>query len=494
MPLLALSLSGLDPLQLVRVDDPDHPGALVRSARGAVLAAPPPPGTPWRWESHAEPDGWAAPEVGALTHADLWHRAGHLGQGVRVAIFDVAWYGGDADPAEVGDVETHDCVVSTSCEPPFDPVAPRFDFETGAHGWSCAEIVRDVAPLAELHLVRVSGLTALENAVDWAIRHEIDVISLSMGFYNSSFYDGGGPFRDLLVDLTAAGILLVVSAGNNAEGHWSGPWQDTDRDGRLDVEGDNALLTDLQPGSHTFYVAWNQYGRCGDTDLDVALLTEDGLRVQVAAADQDADADNCAPNERLTAEVHDAGMHRLEVSLRRGVTAFLDVDVIAREGSLQNTLPARSLADPAAQPLAFTVSAVDIADWDEPIIASFSSQGPNHAGAPKPDIAGPNGLTTSSAGTYGFFGTSAAAPAVAGLVAVVLSEDPSLTPHAAADRLRAWALPQTPAAWDPAFGAGLAHLPPPGAGSPCGTGGAALLILVPAWGMRRARPRGRSGR
>jgi subtilisin family serine protease len=351
--------------------------------------------------------------------------------------------------------------------------------------------VRDVAPEAEIYLVRVAALTAVENAVDWAIRHDIDVISMSMGFYNTSFYDGSGPFHDLLVDLEAAGILMVVSAGNNAQGHWSGPWADRDRDGRLDAGGDNAIMTELRPGSHTFYVAWNQYGRCGDTDLDVALVTDDRRVLATAAADQDADADSCASFERLTAEIAEDGVYRLEVSHRRGVTATLQLDVLARDASIVDSQPAGALADPAAQPLAFSIAAVDVADWETPVPESFSSQGPNQAGAPKPDLAGPDGVTTSSAGAVGFFGTSASAPAVAGLVALVLADDPSLTPRDAARHLMAWALPQSSGAWDPAFGAGLAHLPPPGAGSPCGEGrGSALLLLPLAWvprGRRRHR-------
>ena len=56
-------------------------------------------------------------------------------------------------------------------------------------------------------------------------------------------------------------------------------------------------------------------------------------------------------------------------------------------------------------------------DYLENGAESFSSWGPNHDGEPKPDIAAPDGLTTSSYGPTGFYGTSAAAPAAAAAIA-----------------------------------------------------------------------------
>ena len=50
-----------------------------------------------------------------------------------------------------------------------------------------AEVIRDIAPDADIHLVRVLGQTSLENAVDWAIREDVDFISMSLPFFNESF-------------------------------------------------------------------------------------------------------------------------------------------------------------------------------------------------------------------------------------------------------------------------------------------------------------------
>ncbi|MFN7143683.1 MAG: S8 family serine peptidase, partial [Myxococcota bacterium] len=143
---------------------------------------------------------------------------------------------------------------------------------------------------------------------------------------------------------------------------------------------------------------------------------------------------------------------------------------------------------------AFTVGAVRATGYLANASEPFSSIGPTHDGLPKPDIAGPDGLTTAVYGSRGFYGTSASTPAVAAAVALVLSEDPTLTPREAADRLVANAIggPDTFEAADGTVGAGYARLPPPGStdsGGGCGGGSAAVVAPGLLWltSLRRRR-------
>src|SRR6185436_15173116 len=101
---------------------------------------------------------------------------------------------------------------------------------------ACAQVIHDIAPGAQLYLVRVNGQTTLENAAAWAVREGIDVVSMSMSFFNNSFHDGTGGINATVDTLTAGGVLLVNSAGNYAEEHWTGDFDDPDGDGDADFE------------------------------------------------------------------------------------------------------------------------------------------------------------------------------------------------------------------------------------------------------------------
>jgi len=413
---------------------------------------------------------------------------------VKVAVFDLQWFGAGLAPTVLGDVATQDCYASPTCELPMDTLRPRFSFEEGVHGYACAQVVHDIAPDAQLYLVRVNGQTTLENATDWAIRNGIDVVSMSLSFFNASFYDGTGPISAQIDKLAAAGVLLVVSSGNYAQAHWSGPFTDAG-DGRMLFDGSPGLWIHLPAGSaRGIYVNWNQHAACGQTDLDAYLYDSDGNLVDRSEDPQVASADRCAPVERLTGTVAEDGWYRLEVVWRRGSTVDLDVDVLATNGSIAWARPAGSIADPGSSPNAFTVGAVRATGYLTNDVESFSSQGPTHAGLGKPDIAGPDGATTVAYGARGFYGTSASAPAVAGAIALAMSDDPTLTPWQAAHRLQGWAAGDPVGPWrsDPRWGAGRARLPDPDATATaggCGHGRLLLPLFLPPLFFRRRRRR-----
>lgn len=478
------------PPALFRVEEPDFPGAIASSDRGAVLSAPPPPGTAWTREAFPEVDASAEEGVHAL-NADLWQATGSTGAGVRVAVFDVQWFGAETHPAELGAFETWDCWAHRSCEVPMDTLRPAFASEVGGHGWACAEVIRAIAPDVELHLVRVNGRTALENAVAWAIREDIDLISMSLSFFGNSFYDGTGPVNELMDELRDADVLMVTSAGNYARGHWAGRWQDGDGDGRLDFDGDNRLTVELTAGrAGAIYLAWDQYRGCGATDLDMLVYDREGRVVARSEEAQDPNLDGCEPAERLNALVRETGLYEVEVIARRGQRMDLALDLFAKDGRIPDTVPQGSVVDPGTSPHVLTVGAADAAHYLDGPLEVFSSQGPTKAGLAKPEIVGPDGLSTRFYGARGFYGTSASTPAVVGALALLLSAEPDLSPWQAAERLEgaAWGGRAGWEAPDPGEGWGRARLPPPAEGQGCGRRRVLLpLWLLPLWwwGSRR---------
>ncbi|MEN9785290.1 MAG: hypothetical protein RLZZ299_554 [Pseudomonadota bacterium] len=489
----------LGPEDRVRVDDPDWPGAVASSATGAVLDAPPPPGVRWRVERAPEVDAlpdaalpWAAQEARAAMATDPWWPEG--GRGVRVAVFDVQWYGADLADAALGDVVTHDCQAHRSCEPPIDTLRPRYAWEGGGHGIACAEVIRALAPAAELHLVRVNGATTLENAVDWAIREDIDIVSMSMSFFHDSFHDGSGPVSASAARLAAAGILLVTSAGNYATEHWDGAWSDPDGDGRMDFPwGGTWWGADVSAGTTTFQLAWDEYARCGRTDLALEVRDPQGHVLARSDARQDPDADSCAPYERATLRVPEATTAWVRV-LRRAGAAHGRVSLWARGADAHHVTPG-AFADPASGPTPLVVGAVRAVGYAANAAEFFSSWGTSHGGLARPDVAGPDGLSSSVYGGIGFYGTSAATPAVAAAAALLLAEDPSGGPLGVAERLRAETVSGTRAD-EPAraarLGAGRVRLGPPDGTlpRPCGGDGSAACVVAP-WMLVTLRRRGR---
>lgn len=81
-----------------------------------------------------------------------------------------------------------------------------------------------------------------------------------------------------------------------------------------------------------------------------------------------------------------------------------------------------SLVQMADCPSVVAVAAANKSD----IVQSWSSEGPTTNGLPKPEITGTSGVATSLAGS--FSGTSAAAPHVAGVLALLLDRNPGQTP------------------------------------------------------------------
>ena len=60
------------------------------------------------------------------------------------------------------------------------------------HGTACAEIVHDLAPEAELYLLKVGDFVDLEKAKDRSIKDDIEIISYSAGGFYTGFGDGRG--------------------------------------------------------------------------------------------------------------------------------------------------------------------------------------------------------------------------------------------------------------------------------------------------------------
>ena len=340
--------------------------------------------------------------------ADLYHAAGYRGTGVKIAVIDVGFSGLSASQAR-GDL-------------PYSVITRDF---TGrgiesdySHGTAVAEIVHDVAPEAQLYLIKIGDEVDLDNAVSYCISEGIDIINHSLGWYNTNFYDGTGTIGDIVRRATQAGILWVQAAGNDAMRHWEGNFTDTDGDGWLDTE---ITLTAQAGNPIMLYFTWDGWPLTAD-DYDLFLYGPDGTLVASSTKTQ---AGTEEPTEFINYTAAESGTYRIRIQKASGTARRLELFSIYQD--LSPHVISSSMPAPANAAEALTVGAISWSRYTTGPIEEYSSRGPTNDGRRKPDLVAPDNVSTGVTPYYSpFQGTSAAAPHVAGAAALILSRNPGL--------------------------------------------------------------------
>ena len=359
-----------------------------------------------------------------LINADRWHAAGFTGHGVRVAVVDAGFDG-------------YQELLGVTLPQRVQAVSFRTDgaLENGTdHGTRAAQVVHLVAPGAELYLLNFETLTELSAAVDFILERDIDVVSFSLGFIHSGPGDGSGPVNEIVTRGADGGATWVVAAGNWARQHWAGEFADSDEDsihefapgesqnGRTFRAGDLVIVS----------LRWDDEWGAACSDYDLELFGPDGSLVRASRQAQDCAGD---PVEGLQVLATEAGRYEVRI-VKASADEPRDLDLMVvgspgRRESLDRFVEEGSLSEPADHPSVVTVGAVS---GVEPLAVDlFSSRGPTIDGREKPEVVAPTGLVGALEGGAAFAGTSAAAPHVAG-VAALLRE---AFPRAATEEIRA---------------------------------------------------------
>jgi peptidoglycan hydrolase CwlO-like protein len=348
-----------------------------------------------------------------LIDAANWQSAGYTGAGVKVGILDIGFSGySGLLGTELPDIITTWWASSVGGE------------GTSVHGTACAEIVFDFAPDADFYLANFATSVEWANAIDWLIAQGVDVISSSVGWANSGPGDGTGIIGDKVDDARAAGILWSQAAGNYAQKHWMGGWVDTDADNWHEFNpGDesNAILANAGDTIAVFLKWDDPWGGSGN-DYDLYLFDP---TMNVVASSLNVQDGNDEPTEGITYSAESTGTHHIAISLLNADGAA-EFHLLTFYDDLQYRVASNSLIAPADSPSAMTMGAVW---WNGPnVIESFSSQGPTQDGRTKPDLVGPDGVSTNTYGPGNFRGTSSAAPHGAGAAVLVTDRYPSYSP------------------------------------------------------------------
>ncbi|MBK5267488.1 MAG: S8 family serine peptidase [Acidimicrobiia bacterium] len=390
------------------------------------------------------------------TGANTWHALGMTGIGVKVAVVDFG-FAGRAEAVTSGDLPGS-AITKNYCSNPLE--------SGGAHGTGVAEIVYDIAPAAQLYLVCVDDEFDLEAFVDYAIAQGIDIINHSGAWFLSDRGDGtaGAPSASNAARRAdEADILWVAAAGNYTQDHWKGAWNPITIGGvtlqRFGSPADFDLSTVVPSGGRlSVFLKWDNWPTTRE-DLDLYLWDLTGSTPLAWSFGDQADGQHPQPPVENMDWVNATGVPKtvyIEVRAHSvNNPGELDMLVFGQSG-LEYPVATGSIADPAFSPHTVAVGASCFADNQ---IEYFSSLGPTIDGRIKPDFVSADGVITRAFGGTagacdGFIGTSASAPHVSGLAALIMHAAPNWTPDRVVQALQDYSLDLGPKGKDNTFGFG----------------------------------------
>lgn len=372
----------------------------------------------------------------ALTNAAAWHAAGITGP-VRVGIIDffdlTLW-----NPLEHGptpDAAHQFCpdVVDGLCTPGGQINSAKGD----RHGVAVAEVVKDMAPDAELFLATTATTADTQAAIDWFVANGVRIVTRSLGAPYDGPGDGTGPL-DAVVDSAAArGVTWFNSGGNDAASGYGRYTDGVDADGYVDFQNgpgvDTVLRIDPSQGGVALDgVRWaNDWylptAEVTDYSVELSLGPSESFRTELATLD-DSQIGGAPPLEVVDLGVAvgagQALFLRIHANAHYSPAAPDTVEVATFFGDIESNR--RSTAYSSAKPVVdsrspslLAVGAIDPANGATGI-AYYSSQGPTNDGRVKPDITAPSCVQSTIYSSSCFNGTSAAAPAAAGMAALLL--------------------------------------------------------------------------
>jgi len=314
-------------------------------------------------------------------------------------------------------------------------------------------------------LLKLSDEIDFYAVLEYCIENSIDIISASIGTFGSGPGNGTGPVSEAADEARANGIFFVAVAGNSANSsmggtpygtHWKGIFYDSDLDDIHEfIPGDseswyNAVSSspyqdeDGNPQSNdvTIIMRWNDWPNA-NTDYNLSLRNYyTGTEVAYSNAIQNGSQ---PPIEAIVIDLPEsenyAHIYSIVISKVSGEPSGIELELFTTGASYlvpfhKYVLPiatsSSSIWEPADAQSVLAVGAINYGNWETGPQEDFSSQGPTNAWAGsnariKPDICGPDGVSVYTY-DFGFLGTSAATPHVAGAAALILSKQPDLSP------------------------------------------------------------------
>jgi len=408
---------------------------------------------------------------------DLRATLGVDGSGVTVGVISDGIFG-LADAIASGDLpattlirdtnskltQTTGGIIATSFRADGDLEIGLDGVSMGAEGTAILEIVHDIAPGAQLRFANFSTSLEFMATVDFLAANS-DVVIDDIGFFGGPYDQSSTISANTATELGRLSNRIrgyYTSVGNQARTHYQETYVDSLVDGTLIVGSPGNLhqfaatsdTTDclglgtsvgnsigLWPGQQAIVIlVWDEPLGAVTSDYDIyAVESGTGLVKGFSTSNNPAIGE---PSEQMSILNNTGGFkfYSIAISNYQNASATQTFDMFVLGGTtlscntgggtafnyntLKSSVPAQSDAGGGV----VSVGAINASDPGVDDIASYSSHGPANNGATKPDVAAIDGVSITGSGGFSspFFGTSAAAPHVAGLAALLLELRPEL--------------------------------------------------------------------
>ncbi|AKB38442.1 hypothetical protein MSSAC_3852 [Methanosarcina siciliae C2J] len=310
----------------------------------------------------------------------------------------------------------------------------------GNEGTVMLEIVHETSPGAELYF-HGAGSNKLEfnKAVDALVAEGCQILCDDVGWPDEPFFEDGVVAAHVKEAIENKGILYVSAAGNDAGRHYQGMFFDNGS-GWHDFSSGNSdfrnIYMDVPAGEKvTVVLQWNDPWNGSENDYDLYLY--DCCSGNEIAVSEKTQSGIDTPLEFIKYFNKEEDTKTLSIAVKKYCGEDRVLEVYIYPNSSVKVHPDNLVAEdsvfghPAVSDV-ICVGAVDTGNQESGSIAPYSSRGPVSIYYPEPelrnktDLSGPGRVKVSgSTGTGSFFtGTSASAPSVAGIGALIWSMYP----------------------------------------------------------------------
>lgn len=310
----------------------------------------------------------------------------------------------------------------------------------GTEGTVILEVVHEVSPGAELYF-HSAGSNKLEfnRAVDALVAEGCQIICDDVGWPDEPFFEDGIVASHIKEVIESQDILYVSAAGNDAGRHYQGVFFDNGsgwHDFSSGTSNSRNIYVDVPQGEKiTVVLQWNDPWNCSENDYDLYLY--DCFSGEELDASEKVQSGTGTPLEYIQYTNMEETVKKVSISVKKhfGQDRMLEIYIYGNSSVKihpDNLVEEDSVfGHPAVQDV-ICVGAVDSGNSQNRGIASYSSRGPVSIYYPeyelrnKIDLSGPGSVKVSGRNGKGslFAGTSASAPSVAGIGALVWSVYP----------------------------------------------------------------------